>query len=363
MSQLINHFKQKGLQPWIPHFIGIFLIVAYPILAFTQFDLKATGWRYGFYFQILLMALAFYLNYLVFVPRYLLTKRKIHFFMVLLVFSLFILILSQVGTGFINRFTNDILPIRGNPPHYADNARPAALFNIHPQIITESFLLILTLGFSTSLRVIRQTRENESQRKDLEKKQTETELAFLKKQINPHFFFNSLNTIYALITIDGNEAQKAVETLSDMMRYLIYESDTKSVRYEKELGFIRNYIDLMKKRLSSKVDINLTIPEDLPDFFIPPLIFIPFIENAFKHGISYSVPSFINISFTGKNQQIIFRCENSVSKIKQKNRHHEGGFGILNLKKRLTLLYGEQAFLQQTENENIYQVQLTIPIQ
>jgi len=191
----------------------------------------------------------------------------------------------------------------------------------------------------------------------------ETELSFLKSQINPHFFFNSLNNIYALIAINVDEAQKTVEKLSGLMRYLIYESDGETVHLKKEFEFTRNYIDLMKQRLTSKVNLMVDIQQEIPDVEIPPLIFIPFVENAFKHGISYREASFVDITLRVKDDKILFTCKNSIPKTNKLNSTENGGVGIANIKKRLELLYGKSAQLIQNDKNDLFVVELFLPIE
>ena len=132
--------------------------------------------------------------------------------------------------------------------------------------------------------------------KETEKEKLNSELAFLKNQISPHFFFNTLNNIYSLISINAEDSQKAVLKLSKLMRYLLYESEQGNTKLSNEIDFMNNYIDLMKLRMNDKVDLTVSFPKKYEDKNIPPLLFIPFIENAFKHGISYREKSFIDIN-------------------------------------------------------------------
>ena len=124
-----------------------------------------------------------------------------------------------------------------------------------------------------------------------------TELAFLKNQINPHFFFNTLNNIYSLVQINVGDGQKAILQLSKLMRYLLYDTDKGEQPLSREIEFMTTYIDLMKLRLSEKVSVTVVFPENFDNVLIPPLLFLPFIENAFKHGISYRKSSFIHIIY------------------------------------------------------------------
>ncbi len=134
----------------------------------------------------------------------------------------------------------------------------------------------------------------------LEKENVQNQLAFLRNQVSPHFFMNTLNNIHALIDVDTEEAKEAIIKLSKLMRHLLYDSQAELVPLAKEMEFIQSYINLMKLRFSEKVKINLSIPDQLPDKSIPPFLFTSFVENAFKHGISYQNSSFIDIVFLYK---------------------------------------------------------------
>jgi len=146
-----------------------------------------------------------------------------------------------------------------------------------------------------------------------------------------------------------------------LMRYLIYESDIKTVELKKEFEFTRNYIDLMRQRLTSKVKLETEIQEELPKVEIPPLIFIPFVENAFKHGVSYRENSFIYVSLRVENNSVIFKCNNSIPQ-QVREPAKTGGLGIVNIKKRLELLYGSSAQLTMTTENGVHAVSLVIPL-
>lgn len=348
--------NRKNIQYRIPHLIGLFVIIVLPIVLFNQTDPRAIHWKISYYRSISLLAIVYYVNYHVIVPRYLINDKKMHFVLCLGALSILFLIFSEtLNDAMVNFFG---LNRSSNKPPGA----PIRLFGVGPHIFQDLLMLVLTLGFSTSMAMVKHAMQEENRKKEQEKVHVEMELAFLKNQINPHFFFNSLNNIYSLIAIDGSKAQKAVEALSGLMRYLIYESDVKEVPLHKELAFTRNYIELMEKRLTPKVDLAVDIPESFPTITIPPLLFIPFIENAFKHGISHREKSFIRIALKVENEKIIFECKNSIPKIEQKNLQKAGGFGIANIKKRLEIIYGQQADIRQSNEDDVFTITLILPI-
>jgi len=200
--------------------------------------------------------------------------------------------------------------------------------------------------------------ENEKQRKELEKERLNSELAFLKNQISPHFFFNTLNNIYSLVQINTDDAQKSILKLSKLMRYLLYETEHGNIQLSQEIEFMMNYLDLMKLRLTQKVELNVSFPVKYKDISIPPLLFIPFIENALKHGVSYRDRSFIHILMEVNDQEIIFSCSNSI--VTKTEETADSGIGLENIKKRLALLFPLKHSLKITQADASFQVDLRI---
>ena len=170
---------------------------------------------------------------------------------------------------------------------------------------------------------------------------------------------NTLNNIHALVDIDPSKAQETIRELSKMMRFVLYEGDKSGVPLTKEFEFIRNYTKLMQLRYSDKVKITIDVPEEAPDVTIPPLMLISFIENAFKHGISYQHDSFIDIKLSIKDNILCFDCRNSKA---EKPNQEKGGVGLANVKKRLDLLYDKSYTLEIKDEPDIYIVELKIPL-
>ena len=349
--------KSKKLNIWLPHIIAIAFVVLMPLFVFDRGDNHLTFWRYMYYYQMFFMALAFYINYFVIVPRFYFSKRKVVFFIVLVAFALLILVLSQVC---FELFGFEELRERLTMKDMVGPERKEDML-LNPRSVDNLYLLIFVLSTSTGMGIIQKVKQNEKEQQEREKAHQDTELAFLKNQISPHFFFNALNNIYALIAIDGEKAQQSVEKLSGLMRYLIYESDIKMIDLKKEFEFNRNYIDLMRQRLTSKVELDVYISEATSDIQIPPLLFIPFIENAFKHGVSYREKSFIDISLKQEVGKVIFECKNS-NQSQRDNEKKVGGLGVVNIKKRLDLIYGDKALLEMDNKDDIFTVKLSIPL-
>ena len=187
----------------------------------------------------------------------------------------------------------------------------------------------------------------------------QTELEYLKHQINPHFFMNTLNNIHALIDVDTEKAKESVIELSKIMRYILYDSSQPIISLQKEITLLNNYIALMRIRYTDSIDISVNIADNLPDVQIPPLLFISFIENAFKHGISYQHPSFVHIMLETREKELSFYIVNS----NFSDTHNPSGIGLENVTKRLQLLYGDKYILETRAEENSFSVNLIIPIE
>ena len=179
----------------------------------------------------------------------------------------------------------------------------------------------------------------ESSRRELEKSRAEAELQNLKSQLNPHFLFNTLNNIYSLIAFSPERAQEAVHDLSRLLRYVLYDSSQPMVPLEKELDFIRNYVELMRIRLPEHVKLTTDISAATPETQVAPLLFISLIENAFKHGVSHNKPSFIDLKIHQEGTRIVCSIRNSHFPKDNGQDKSGSGIGLQNLSRRLELLY------------------------
>lgn len=214
---------------------------------------------------------------------------------------------------------------------------------------------------NTAIKMMYQSLRDEQQMEELKRQNLQAEMDYLKYQINPHFFMNTLNNIHSLIDIDPAYAQDAVIELSKMMRYVLYESGHESITLEKDLQFMEYYIKLMRIRYTEDVDIRFDYPRDLPHgITIPPLLPIVFVENAFKHGIRYSRPSFIHIRVRYIDRKVYYCIINSRHDAVPSSR--EPGIGLENVRRRLQLIYGDRHTLAiDTRRPSMYRVKLIIP--
>ncbi len=225
--------------------------------------------------------------------------------------------------------------------------------------IVATIILVLMLGMNLGVKLYFKNRDDQLQMAALEKQNLEQQLEYLRYQINPHFFMNTLNNIHALVDIDPEQAKSTIRELSKMMRFVLYEGNKKTVPLSSELSFLRNYITLMGLRYTDKVDITLQLPETIESGEVPPLLFVTFVENAFKHGISYQQQSFIEIQGFINNGKFAFHCRNSK---RVESGEKTGGVGLRNVRQRLDLIYGSRYSLNISDGTTDYNVELTIPI-
>lgn len=219
---------------------------------------------------------------------------------------------------------------------------------------------ILITGVDIGLFFSKMWQKNNQHTLELEKKNTEMELELLRNQVSPHFFMNTLNNIYALTESDTPKAKTAIMKLSKMMRYLLYDNSVPYVKLTKEFEFIRSYIDLMKLRYTDNVIFDLDIPDIGSQIEVPPMLFVSYIENAVKYGVSYQEKCTIRIKFELTHNHLFFYTQNTIYDVA--DLRLKGGMGLKNTKSRLDCLYGNNYDLTISKNESQYIVSLTIPI-
>lgn len=295
----------------------------------------------------------FYINYLYLIDKYLYKHKTAAF--------IFINLLLIVAIGSLMYYAQDYiisLNLEGRTRRYRRRHQTQYIF-----IARNIFSLALVVGVSVGIKMSARWAKVESERKELEKAKTEAELKNLKSQINPHFLLNTLNNIYALIEFNPTKAQTAVEELSRLLRHLLYDNNENYVPLLKEVEFIKNYIELMRIRLSKNVKLttNIDVSPGSPTR-IAPLIFISLIENAFKHGVSGNKESFIDIQLSEKtNGEIEFICKNSAFP-KSESDKSGSGIGLNQVKRRLELLYPNQHTWAQTldKDNSVYTSHIVI---
>ncbi len=228
---------------------------------------------------------------------------------------------------------------------------------------TFNYALTMMLGefyvisFVTAIKITLDFLSASKRAARLEKEQLQTELRFLRSQISPHFFFNTLNNIYSLSLEQSKKASETVLKLSELMRYLLYETKDNKQPLEKEILCIQNYLDLERIRYGEQVKINMDVTGEIQGKKIPPMLFIPFIENAFKHGASKNIGEVcISIKLRVEGEDIYFKVINTLpdKRMDKKSKKDSGGIGIENVKKRLSLGYAKNDYNLDiySDNEN-----------
>ena len=228
-------------------------------------------------------------------------------------------------------------------------------------IVMLFFNLFFVVFIAIAIKFYKRWNEKDFQEQKVQKEKVEAELQMLKTQINPHFLFNTLNSIYVLAMKQSEQTANTVMKLSDILDYILYRIDTPKIAISNEIKIIENYIELEKIRFSNRIDINFTTDLKSQGIQIPPMLIIPFIENAFKHGVAKSIEkSWIKISIKETDGALNILVANSKTQSKVEDK--TGGIGLMNVKKRLSLLYKEKYELNIFEEQMQYTVSLSIPI-
>lgn len=220
-------------------------------------------------------------------------------------------------------------------------------------------LFLLVFAFGTCISVTQRWLKTEQNRKETENEKLNTELSFLKSQVNPHFFFNTLNNIYSLAVVRSEKTAPAVMKLSSIMRYILTETQRDLVPLRNEVDFIHNFIELQQVRLTDKVTLNFSTSGDIETLLIAPLIFIPFVENAFKYGVSTKETSTIDITINTTGNKILFYASNNIV-ASESHLMENTGIGINNVKRRLELMYPDRHTLTTIAENKTYAVKLEI---
>jgi len=305
-----------------------------------------------------LLVIAFYFNSAFLVPRVLLKNRTSLYFLIIVGVAAIIVMLNTYTDAWLNlhQLLDDAFHRMGPPQKHHNRNHDWDVYLISTTA--------LVLGISTSITTIQKWQSDKQRHQEMEQDKISSELSFLKAQINPHFFFNTLNNIYALTLVNADTSRKAIHQLSRMMRYVLYDTQNATTQLSQEIAFIKDYISLMQLRLTEAVKIDFQSPVTFNDIAIAPMIFLPFVENAFKHGVSAVEPSFINIYIEQNMNEISLKVVNSIIKEQGNNLEEASGIGLNNTRRRLDLLYPGKYTLMigESSNDNIYSVHLTIDL-
>lgn len=252
-------------------------------------------------------------------------------------------------------------------PQFDDRPRPQFKEPrpfIGPAELTNTLALIFLMGMNLGVKLYYKADKDRNRMQQLEKENLKQRLNYLRYQISPHFFMNTLNNIHALVDIDPEKAKKSIVELSKLIRHILYDGDTNISPLSDEVQFLQNYIALMKMRFTGMVKVNTDFPAMTSQKGIAPLILAIFAENAFKHGVSYKSPSNIDMTLRCHNNEfILFTCKNSKRKDGAKEKDLDGGIGLRNVKNRLELIYGDRYHIDIKDTEDNYKVRLLLPLE
>ena len=348
------------------HLVGwiLFVYVTMPLLDKRAEVASSPLFPWFFVVCYLFLIVYFYFNIHVFVLRFL-SKKKIILFLGItaVAYFLYCFVIPWVLREYFfpepPPFRHGMKPI---PPDFRlQGGSRIAMSEIARHIgfysRSSQFLVVFIVG--TGLKVVSQWYAEKRRLQDLEKSMIQAELSFLKSQIHPHFLFNSLNSIYYLALSKDDKAPEAIISLSDFLRFVTTESNNSRIPLEKEVKMLEEYIHLQSLRASEKFELQFKVKRDLQNSSIMPLTFIPFVENAFKYGISAHVDCFIHIGIEVEDNILKFTCDNSIV-LGMNERNHSEGIGLENIRKRLNLTYPGQHSLTTGADSLAFHVELQV---
>lgn len=313
--------------------------------------------------------LLFYVNYIILIPKLLFRNRTTLYILsaMLLIAATYVTVRADALYDSERRIERMPEQERRDMPSFYREIEQGSIFKpqlynpfIYKHATRHFYGLLLIYLLSTLLRLVGRWQEQERRQIELEKEQAKSELDYLKKQINPHFLFNALNSIYSLTLSQDDQASESVLKLSSILRYMLYETDNTVVMLSSEVDILYSYLGLQKLRLTDMTEVNFEIDGSLEGYGIEPLLLIPFIENAFKYGIDSAHKSFINIYLSVKDSSLLFRVENKVVKPNRPKPH--SGIGVRNIVRRLEILYPDSHRLDIAQEKDVFKVVMSLPL-
>lgn len=300
-------------------------------------------------YRLLTAPVLFYANYSLFIPKLLLKKKVLLYIITSITFIIGFnyIAINYIGGSPLDRVEHLITDNNVN------------MFNSFRRLIPFTFALSIFL-LGGIFKIVLTYFEKERDSKLLETQQKEMQLQFLRTQLNPHFLFNSLNSIYSLVRSKSDKAPEAVITLSELMRYMLYEVGEEKVPLEKELDYIKNYIELQKLRLKDSYNVRSNIKGESKGLLVPPLLLISFIENAFKYGTDFKGDTEIDVNILISQNTLNFNVKNIIGLHQSKSK--SSGIGLTNIKNQLQNLYGNNYKLHIGPLNGYFIVDLTIKL-
>jgi two-component system LytT family sensor kinase len=307
-----------------------------------------------------ILIIVFYINLYLLIPRLLFRDKIWQYGLSAIALIAAVTYLNEqiVSVFNLNAFFASLPPPPGMPHFKHPMGRPNRWGHFDTFVPGINTLMV---GLGITISFIQKWQQEVALRQQLEQEKVSAELAVLKAQINPHFFFNTLNNIYAYTLSDGDVARTAITNLSKMMRYVLYEAESGHAPLIKEIDFIKEYTALMKLRISTKTSVKLEVPTQIGNEMIAPMLFLPFVENAFKHGVSGVDEGEILIHILQKPGEIELFVKNTVYEHKRASEDKSNGIGIANTTRRLDLLYpGKYTLTTGINNVSAFEVRLTL---
>lgn len=338
--------QNRGLIRYKLHHVFFWLLVVgiWYFLRYQDYATQGQAMAVTFIKVIDLAFLVYLTNYLL-IPQLLYKKRYAWF---ILTFIVAIAGSSLLKMNIIGRVIGDQQMIR-----FSGDLKT----RIYDHLIPHFFLVIA----GVAVKLVFDYLKLQQRMAETAKEKAEAELNFLKSQINPHFLFNSLNSVYFLIDKNNTEARRSLHKFSDMLRYQLYELNGARIPVEREVNYLKDYVDLQKLRKGEYYSVEFTSSDRVKGFFIEPLLLVPFVENAFKHLSNYpDRNNFVKLGLERQNGHFLFTVENSKEPIRTTGQH--GGIGLVNVKRRLELLYPGRHFLQIQDDSDHYKVELKLKL-
>ena len=290
-----------------------------------------------------------YINIYYLIPK-LVLKRKYWTYVFSIILALFLIYLFRTGLNYL-LVTKEIWPEAENAGKFLEPNHVVAV------ILGELYVIT----FVSAIKLLVDWTQEIMKNKELAKLQLATELKLLRSQIQPHFFFNTLNNLYALSLQKSDDAPRLVIKLSEMMQYVLYEVSGAKTSLLKEINHINNYIDIKQLRFKEQIESNLEIIGNIENIEVPPLLFLSFVENSFKHGFKESDQLSVNMTFEIKDKHyLVFKIDNSFNPNAKRSDTH--GIGLTNAKRRLKLLFYNDFIFKTKIYGNTYYLYLKIPI-
>lgn len=321
---MLKELKNKKWISWVSHVLVWTVLVGLPYLLAAGEPFSVSRLLKHSTLPMLYYAIIFYINYLALIDHFLFKPKKFTFFAINLVLLAI--------TVFIGHYIKTVyFPSSASRPQ---GSIPPLQLSVYIDMIS----MLIPILFAIGLKTYERWMQSEAAHQQANQEKLLSELQHLKYQLQPHFFFNSLNNIYSLIDLNPDRAKETVHSLAKLMRYLLYDTNAPLVSLSKEIDFMKKYIELMQLRTSEHASISVAFPEVSGHIQVAPLLFISLIENAFKHGVSATTDSELSFRMEINGQQIIFTSRN-LNLPKDSSDLSGSGIGLDNLNKRLALLY------------------------